>query len=167
MRGMNATAGPTVRAATPADAERALSVVRQSIIQLCVADHRNDAATLERWLSNKTQDHFARWLAQPDGLLVVAELGGCVRGVGNVVRTGKIQLCYVEPGFERAGLGAAILAALEAQARSWGLLEVTLESSVNARGFYVRQGYEPTGLPADAFGVLRCYPLKKPLPPSS
>jgi len=157
-------AGVVVRAATLADSERALLVVRQSIEQLCVADHRNDTATLERWLSNKTPAHFARWLAQPDGLLVVAELDGCLRGVGNVVRAGKIHLCYVEPGFERVGLGRAILTALEAQARAWGLEEVALESSCNARGFYARHGYEPAGAPEEAFGVLRCYPLKKALP---
>jgi hypothetical protein len=54
-----------VRQATLADTERALLVVRQSITQLCVADHRNDAATLERWLANKTPEQFARWLADP------------------------------------------------------------------------------------------------------
>ena len=29
-------------------------MVRQSIEQLCTADHGNDAATLTRWLANKT-----------------------------------------------------------------------------------------------------------------
>jgi GNAT superfamily N-acetyltransferase len=156
-----------VRPATLADSERALAVVRQSIVQLCVDDHHDDTATLERWLANKTPEHFARWLAQPDGLVVVAELGGCIRGVGNVVRAGKIHLVYVEPGFERVGLGAAILTALEAQARAWGLRELTLGSSCNARGFYARHGYQPDGGAEEAFGVLRCFPLKKALPPNS
>jgi GNAT superfamily N-acetyltransferase len=152
-----------VRSATLADSERALLVIRQSIIQSCVADHHDDPATLERWLANKTPEHFARWLAQPDGQVVVAELEGRVRAVGNVVRSGQIHLCYVEPGFERLGLGAAILAALEAQARGWGLTEVALQSSCNARGFYARHGYRPDGAPEEAFGVLRCHPFKKTL----
>lgn len=155
--------GIVVRAATLADSERALHVVRQSVIQLCVDDHHDDPATLERWLANKTPEHFARWLAQPDGRVVVAELDGVVRGVGNVVRAGKVHLCYVEPGFLRAGIGAAILGALEAQARAWGLSELSLESSCNARGFYARHGYERDGAPTEAFGVLRCFPLKKVL----
>lgn len=153
--------GVVVRAASLADSERALDVVRQSITQLCVLDHKHEPATLERWLANKTPEGFARWLAQPDGLLVVAELDGIVRGVGNVVKAGKIHLCYVEPGFERAGLGAAILSALEAQARAWGLSELALESSNNARGFYARHGYQPAGCAADRFGVLQCHPFKK------
>jgi len=156
-----------VRAATLADAERALDVVRQSITLLCALDHKNEPATLEHWLANKTPEHFARWLAQPDGFLVVAELDGIVRGVGNVVKAGKIQLCYVEPGFERAGLGAAILNALEARAKLWGLPGLTLESSSNAQRFYARHGYQPAGCSAAAFGVLRCYPFKKTFPPKA
>jgi GNAT superfamily N-acetyltransferase len=153
--------GIVVRQATLADTERALVVLRQSVTLLCELDHQNDVATLARWLANKTPEHFARWLAQPDGFLVVAELDGAVRGVGDVVQAGKIHLCYVEPGFERRGLGAAILSALEARAQAWGLPELMLESSKNARGFYARHGYEPAGCALTAFGVLECYPFKK------
>lgn len=153
--------GVVVRAATLADTEPALYVVRQSITLLCGLDHQNEPATLERWLANKTPEHFARWLAQPDGFLAVAELDGTVRGVGNVVQAGKIHLCYVEPGFERVGLGTALLSALEARAQAWGLSGLTLESSRNAQGFYARHGYQPAGCAASAFGVLACYPFKK------
>ncbi len=93
----------------------------------------------------------------------MAELAGHVRGVGNVARSGKIHLCYVEPGFERAGLGAAILDELERRAAAWGLAELSLESSLNACGFYTRCGYQSLGEPRCAFGVLRCYPFKKAL----
>jgi GNAT superfamily N-acetyltransferase len=158
---MSRSASVAVRDAVLADTDRVLNVVRQSITQLCVDDHRNDPATLERWLSNKTPEHFARWLADPDRSTVVAELDGEVRGVGNVSRAGEIHLCYVEPGFERAGLGAAILRSLEGRARAWGLSEVSLRSSANARGFYARHGYQPSAPPACAFGVLSCYPFKK------
>lgn len=153
-----------VRAATLADSERALAVVRQSVTQLCGLDHQHDPATLERWLANKTPEHFARWLAQPDGFLAVAELNGTVRAVGNVVSAGQIHLCYVEPGFERLGLGAAILLALEARAKAWGLPGLTLQSSRNARDFYARHGYQPAGCAEEAFGVLRCHPFKKTFP---
>lgn len=158
---MNDARRVSIRKATLADTAQALLVVRRSITELCTADHGNDPATLEPWLANKTPEHFARWLAQPDGFLVVAELDGIVRGVGNVVRAGKIHLCYVEPGFEHAGLGAAILTALEARAQAWGLPGLALESSSNAQGFYARHGYQPAGCAAAAFGALKCYPFKK------
>jgi GNAT superfamily N-acetyltransferase len=163
---MSARGNVRVRQAELNDAERALGVVRRSICELCVDDHQRDAVTLERWLANKTPEHFARWLAAPDNALLVAELDGVVRGVGNLARTGKIHLCYVEPGFERCGIGGAMLSALEARARAWGLSELSLESSRNAQGFYARCGYQPAGCAASAFGVLRCYPFKKLLPNS-
>jgi GNAT superfamily N-acetyltransferase len=157
------TSRVAVRPAELADTERALSVVRQSIFQLCVADHQNDPATLERWLANKTPEHFARWLADATSAVVVAELDGEVRGVGNVMRTGKVNLLYVAPGFERAGLGVALLRDLERRALAWGLTELSLESSLAACAFYVHHGYQALGEPSCAFGVLRCYPFKKAL----
>jgi len=42
-----------IRDATPEDADAACDVLRKSISQLCVADHGNDPAILNRWLSNK------------------------------------------------------------------------------------------------------------------
>ncbi len=150
-----------VRSAELDDTDRALVVVRQSIIQLCVADHQNDPTTLERWLSNKTPEHFARWLADSEGVVVVAVLDEEVRGVGYVRRSGKIHLMYVEPCFERAGLGSAILQDLERWALAWGLTELSLESSLAARGFYACHGFHSLGEPSCAFGVLRCYPFKK------
>jgi GNAT superfamily N-acetyltransferase len=164
---MNRDRNLAIRRATLADAEQALLVVRRSITQLCAADHGNDPATLEHWLANKTPEHFAGWLADESRWLIVAELDGTVRGVGNVARAGQIHLCYVEPGFERRGIGAAILTALEAQASSWGLRELSLESSRDARGFYAHHGYQPAGCAASAFGVLRCYPFKKALAPGA
>ncbi len=158
---MSGASRVSVRAAELADSERVLTIVRQSISQLCVADHHDDPVTLERWLANKTPEHFARWLADADSVLLVAELDAYARGVGNLSRAGKIHLCYVEPGFERAGLGTALLAELERRAQAWGLAEVSLDSTCKACGFYARHGYQPAAAACAAFGVLRCYPFKK------
>jgi len=42
----------TTRPALPADADAAVTVLRRSIIELCVIDHQHDAATLATWLAN-------------------------------------------------------------------------------------------------------------------
>jgi putative acetyltransferase len=155
---------PFVRDAELADTDVALEVLRQSIIELCVEDHQNDPATLHHWLSNKTPEHFAGWLADLNSALLVAELDGSVRAVGSVDRTGRIGLCYVEPGFERSGIGGALLEALEGRAMAWRVRELSLDSSLNARSFYVCHGYESMGEPVCGFGAVRCYPFKKALP---
>jgi GNAT superfamily N-acetyltransferase len=152
-----------VRPATLADSERTLEVVCRSITESCVADHRNDPAVLARWLANKTPEHFARWVTGGEASLVVAEFRGVVRGVGHIQRTGQIHLCYVEPGFQGMGLGAAIVRELERLARSWSLVEVTLQSSADARSFYERLGYVAAGSPQCALSGLNCFPYAKSL----
>ena len=152
-----------VRAATLEDAESALTVLRQSIIELCVADHQNDAQTLEHWLANKTPERFERWLSEPTSALFVAELAGQVRGVAMVTRSGKVELCYVAPGFQGGGIGYALLQALEAQARQWQLRELRLDSSLGACAFYTRNGYEASGPPTPCLGAVRGFPFKKRL----
>lgn len=160
-------AEPLVRAAKWEDAERALDVLRQSITLLCAADHQNDPQTLELWLGNKTVSSFERWLADTSSALFVAELGGVVRGVAKVTRAGKIELCYVEPGFERRHLGRELLRALEARAEGWGLKDLYLESSLGACAFYARNGYESVGAPREWVGAVRAFPFRKRLRPNS
>jgi hypothetical protein len=68
--------GMEIRAASPEDAPAACQVMRRSIAELCVADHRNDEAILTRWLSNKTPEVFVSWITQSDNSLLVAAEGG-------------------------------------------------------------------------------------------
>jgi GNAT superfamily N-acetyltransferase len=149
--------------AVPDDAKAAVRVLRESIRVLCHADHRNDENTLELWLRNKTEENFLRWLSTPELTLVVARVDGHVRGVGSVHATGVVRLCYVEPGFERSGVGGAVLRALEAAALSRGVRQLRLNSSLTAQGFYERHGYVRYADPVPGFGVTKGYPYLKRL----
>ena len=60
-----------VRDAVPEDAAAACQIMRRSIAELCLANHRNDPAILERWLSNKAPEIFKSWI-RPDNTLLVA-----------------------------------------------------------------------------------------------
>jgi GNAT superfamily N-acetyltransferase len=153
----------STRLATQADADEAVAVVRMSITQLCEADHQGDAPTLERWLRNKTPEHFRSWCADPDTRLVVSELAAAIAGVGALHRSGEIRLCYVRPEVVRSGVGRALLGALEAHARQWNITHLTLNSSLAARSFYERCGYVSAGEPTPLCGILRCYPYAKTL----
>ena len=157
--------GVSVRRAAPEDAEVAIAVVRDSITRLCVADHQNDPVTLESWLRNKTLDNFARWLASADNHLVVAELDSAIAGVASLRSSGEIQLCYVAPGSQRVGIGTALLVALENQARASGLRKLVLNSTTDARPFYERNGYSPSGPPVPGFGRSLCFPYEKAITP--
>ncbi len=95
---------------------------------------------MQRWLRNKTADNFCLWLQNPECHLVVAELNSEVCGVGMVRVSGDLDLCYIQPGKERLGIGAAILRALEAQAARWSLNKLQLISTANAR-FFLRASW--------------------------
>ena len=56
----------------------ACDVLRQSISRLCVADHRNDPAILNAWLSNKTPEIVAAWANAPGNTLLVAVEGEAI-----------------------------------------------------------------------------------------
>jgi GNAT superfamily N-acetyltransferase len=130
-----------IRDAVAEDAPAACRVMRRSIAELCVADHRNDPAILERWLSNKTPEIFMSWMSQPGNSLLVAVKGGSILGVGAVTGTGEITLNYVSPDARFRGISRALLGALEARAAERGNARCMLTSTATARQFYLAAGY--------------------------
>ena len=156
-----------VRPATAQDAALVIEVVRQSITVSCEADHKNDGATLDRWLANKKPESFESWIANPENFCVVAESEGGVRGVGLLHCGGEVRLFYMSPGYQHRGLGRRIHSALESHALSLGLPKLRLESTLLACKFYEALGYIPAGTEKSLFGVLRVYPYEKPLQPNS
>ena len=157
----------TVRPAKEEDAAAAIDVVRRSIQQLCIADHREDRDTLARWLANKTPENFLDWIANPDNFCVVSESADCISGVGLLHRSGEIRLFYLAPGSQRQGIGRTIHDELEAAAERWGLIALHLDSTALARPFYEALGYDARGPSAIRFGVLQCFPYEKRLQPSN
>lgn len=84
-----------------------------------------------------------------DGLFVIAELDGVPRGCGGVRALSparfEVKHLFVQPEARGAGLGRAILGALEDHARSRGARELVLDthSSLTAAGaLYAAQGFE-------------------------
>ncbi len=101
-----------IRNADPEGAPAACETMRRSIAELCVADHRNVAAILERWLNNKNPEIFKSWIIPGNSLLVAAEDDN-ILAVGNVTDAGEITLNYVSPDARFRGVSTAFLGALE------------------------------------------------------
>ena len=153
-----------IRDATSEDAEAACLVMRRSISELCVADHKNDTSILTRWLSNKTPQVFVSWIREPGNSLLVAAEAGNILGVGSVTDVGQITLNYVSPDARFRGVSRALLRALEARALERGNARCTLTSTETARRFYRANGYAEDGLPVTNFGT-NGYPMSKVLAP--
>jgi GNAT superfamily N-acetyltransferase len=151
----------TIREARLDDAEAAIDVVRRSIEELCVADHRNDPDTLAAWLANKTPRSFQDWIANPEHFCVVAVRENRVCGLGLLHRKGELMLFYLSPGTQRRGVGRLLYQALEQRAVQWRLGRLHLYSTFMARSFYEAQGFRAAGPQKTVFGVLQSYPYEK------
>lgn len=153
----------TLRKAQKFDADAAVAVLRSSIITLCIADHKKDPTTLERWLRNKTPETFQSWLKEPINYTIVACLEDEVTGVGLITQDGDLNLCYVKPGTQRLGIGHSLVKELEAQAIDWGLSTINLISTHAARSFYESQGYRFIEAGNHSYGVIIDYYYAKHL----
>jgi GNAT superfamily N-acetyltransferase len=150
-----------IRDAVAEDASAGCEVMRRSIAELCVADHKDDPAILARWLGNKTVENFVAWIEQPDNSLLVAVENGKILAVGSVTDAGSIGLNYVSPDARFRGVSRALLQALEARAIARDNRHCTLTSTETARRFYQSNGYVACGAASGAFGTDSGYPMSK------
>jgi putative acetyltransferase len=101
-------------------------------------------------------------LRRPDVVFLVAQLASEVVGCGALVdqrgEYGELKRMYVRPSSRGMGVGAALLAALVAQARWRGLRLLRLETGIaqpEALRLYERAGFQRRG----PFGAYRDDPL--------
>jgi GNAT superfamily N-acetyltransferase len=154
-----------IRQAEPRDALGACDVLRRSIVELCVADHRNDPVILQRWLANKTPEIVASWMLQPGVIFLVAIENDVILGVGAMTDTGEITLNYVSPDARFRGVSRGLIRALEDRAIGQGNAHCHLTSSETAHAFYLGLGYREDGPVARKFGTSGGYPMSKALMP--
>jgi GNAT superfamily N-acetyltransferase len=154
-----------IRAAVQADAAPACRMLCRSISECCAEDHRNDAAILAAWLGNKTPENVASWFECASHYSIVACCGDELVGVAIMTRQGRIVLFYVSPDARFTGTGKKLLDALEAQAKEWRLRAIQVASTLSARDFYLRNGFDCCGAARTAFGT-EAVSLAKKLPGS-
>lgn len=142
-----------IRRAEATDATAACEVLRRSIAECCVLDHKNDPAILDAWLGNKTPETVASWFASPTNFSLVAVEEGAVVGVALLTAAGKLALCYLLPEVLKRGAGKALLACVEQQACSWGVKALQLHSTASGEEFFARQGYLRAGNVRSPYGV--------------
>ena len=142
-----------IRNATLEDAAAAAELLRRSITELCVADHRNDPELLAPWLRNKTPESLAAWIELPSNSVLVAIEGTTLLGICIVTDWGEITLNYVSPDARFQGVTRALLAAMEARALARGNVVLALTSTVTARRFYLSAGYLDDPTRTDAYGA--------------
>jgi putative acetyltransferase len=154
--------GIEIRQAVSTDAPAACELLRRSIAEGCAPDYVCKPGILEAWLGNKTPENVAIWLSTPTNYAVVAERDGQLLGLGLLTQAGKVALCYVLPEAIRTGVGSALLAGMEDQARAWDISKLHLQSPASSTAFFERHGYTNAGKEKACFG-LECDLLWKSL----
>ncbi|NRR32015.1 GNAT family N-acetyltransferase [Oxalobacteraceae bacterium] len=142
-----------IRIAASSDASAACNVLRRSISECCVLDHKNDPAILDAWLGNKTPQMVANWFSSPTNYSLVAVDGEDVVGVALLTGAGKLALCYLLPEARSKGAGKALLAKVEEQAFSWGVKALQLHSTATGEAFFAHHGYIHSGKVRSPYGV--------------
>jgi GNAT superfamily N-acetyltransferase len=154
--------GIEIRRAMPTDAPAACELLRRSIAEACAPDHLGQPGILDAWLGNKTPKNVATWFAIPTNYPLLAERDGALLGMALLTQAGKVALCYVQPDALRGGVGRALLAAVEQQARAWSIGKLHLHSPASSCAFFERHGYTSAGKEKVCFG-LECDLLWKSL----
>ncbi len=137
-----------IRNATASDAA-ALWAVRMAAIQALATNHYS-AEQLSAWCAARTVASYVQPIREK--VVLVAALQSVVVGYAQLdAQLCEVQALYVHPTYGGKGIGTTLLHALEERAQSLGIVELQLEASLNAAGFYVKAGYRPCMLdPAQA-----------------
>ena len=141
MRGGGAaSADLVVRTFEPADAAAVAALIATTMRRSNARDYPLDR--LEALIAYFTPERLRRLATERECL--VALVGGHVIGTG--AREGEELLTFfVHPDHQGRGVGARLLARLEATARAAGLRRLRVEASVTGTPFYERCGYRRTG----------------------
>lgn len=151
-----------IRPALVTDAEAACDVLRRSITELCIADHRGAPEILDGWLENKTPDTVRGWIES--GTVLVDERDARISGVAMVDLTaGWIGLNYVAPEARGTGVSTALLGEMERLLAEAGHAWAGLTSTGTAHSFYLSRGYSDQGGPQLWRGGNLVYPMSKAL----
>ncbi len=151
-----------IRALQEGDVDAASAIIHRSIVELCIADHHNDADEIAGWTANKSPSDILAWMQNPHVQLYMAWFGDTPAGVGCVNRAGEILLNYVSPKFRVHGVSDALLSTMEAQLIDWGCDTARLDSTKTAHEFYLNRGWSDDAT-TSAVSQPICLPMKKRL----
>jgi GNAT superfamily N-acetyltransferase len=144
-------AEPLIRRARPGDESGIHAAHMRSIREICVKDHGPEEIRV--WGNRPLGD---RWVGPiRDAHVWVVELEGVIHGhafLRVLEEAGRVHAhvhgLYLTPEAVGRGLASRLVELMLAEARRAGALEVTLESTLTAHGFYARAGFRDTGPPA-------------------
>ena len=126
-----------IQSATAEDASDLSALIQAAVRISNSGDY--DPATVELICANFTRDKVIEKMALRDVFVAV-----CNRDIVGTVSlgNGKLHSMFVEPNRQRKGIGRRLVDHLEKHAVNSGHAELKLSSSITAKPFYEKLGYE-------------------------
>lgn len=135
-----------------------------SIRGLCAGTY--SPKQIEKWTSNRELDRYAP-LVTPRFHCLVAVDDTALGGFGTLdLEKSEISSLFVRPDYAGAGLAGSLMRQLESAAREHGLQALSLESTVNARAFYLKHGFQVLAPVVKRFSnglEIDCFQMQKQL----
>jgi GNAT superfamily N-acetyltransferase len=138
---------PFIREAKPGEESAIHEAHMRSIREICVKDHGKDE--IRGWGNRPLGD---RWKEAIKNGVWVVEYKGVIHGHGYIriyeegnEKKAHIHGLYLTPEVSRKGLGIILVKLMLDKARNAGVKSVTLDSTITAHKFYMRQGFRDGG----------------------
>ena len=152
----------TIRKACAEDAAVAWEIRNAAILSQCEGYYPPESLAI--WTNGEITERFIQFVVEQ---FYVVAAGDTVVGTGMIDRnTGRLDAIMVRPDMMRHGIGRQMVSFLEDIARTAGLTELTLDSTLNAAEFYRSCGFvgEARGTYESPRGItLDCIPMTKTL----
>lgn len=126
-----------IREYNESDAEAHAEVHRESVRQIASEDYSEEI--IEAWSDTSPEDSEL----EEEKVRFVAEKEGEIVGFSDYdLETNELSGLYVKPGFTGKGIGEKLLEKVEEDARENGLDSLWCKSTVTAKSFYQKNGYQ-------------------------
>jgi len=152
-----------IRKACADDAAAAWEIRNAAILSQCKGHYPPESLAI--WTNGEITERFIQFVVEQ---LYVATVNDAVVGTGMIdCNTGRLDAIFVRPDMMGHGIGKQMVSFLEDIGRAAGLTKLTLDSTLNAPGFYRSCGFvgEAIGIYQSPRGItLDCIPMTKVLP---
>ena len=153
-----------LRSFRPADLGAVVRLFTDTVHHINAADY--PPAQLRVWAPERPD--LELWQERLEGACVwVAEVAGEIVGFAALGARGRLGLLYAHRLWQGKGIGSALLAQVEAEARRRGAVLLFVRASVTARPFFEHKGFRMLGerwVRREGL-ALRSYEMAKPLGP--
>jgi putative acetyltransferase len=131
---------PTIRLFRPSDATALAQIFHRAVHEIASAHYSPDQCAA--WSpAPRRAENWARHAADGRMVFVACDAQDKPLGFIELEADGHIDCFYCHPEAAGTGVGAALYAALEAEARTRGLARLYVEASEPARRFFDKAGF--------------------------